>query len=165
LAPIEKVLGLALKLNLTMLGPAMKPGPIAFGRESNAPPPKLQFLTKKKTQQRNAPQGSTIFITQIILFLIWILLIIVKIIIFITWIILFFILICLIIVKIILFLTQIIIFFRLILLIIVQIILFITQIILFLILILLIIIKIIIFITQIVLFFILILLIIIKKYL
>jgi len=55
LAPIEKVLGLALKLNLTMLGPAMKPGPIAFGRESNAPPPKLQFLTKKKKHSRETP--------------------------------------------------------------------------------------------------------------
>jgi len=39
LAPIEKVLGLALKLNPTMLGPTMKLGSIAFGRESNAPLP------------------------------------------------------------------------------------------------------------------------------
>jgi len=56
LAPIEKVLGQTLKLNPTMLGPAMKPGSIAFGRESNAPPPKLQFLTKKKnTAEKHLP--------------------------------------------------------------------------------------------------------------
>jgi hypothetical protein len=41
-------------------------------------------ILDKKTQQRNAPQGFTVFITQIILLLILIILIIVIIIIFIT---------------------------------------------------------------------------------
>jgi len=66
LASFEKVLGLALQPHPTMLGPSVKSDPIAFGRGDNVP---LQFLTKK-TQQGNTLQGSTIFITQIIFFLI-----------------------------------------------------------------------------------------------
>jgi len=118
LAPFESVLGMD-----------WQPDPIAFSRGDNAP---SRNSWKKKTQQNNTPRGSTIFISQIILFLILILLIIVKIIIFITRIILFFILILLIIVKVIIFKTQIILFLLLLLLIILNIIIFITQIIYFL---------------------------------
>jgi hypothetical protein len=79
LAPFGSVLGLAWQPDPTALGPATKSNPIAFGKVGNTP--QLQFLTKntildKKYNKEMPP--STVFITQIILFLILILLIIVK---------------------------------------------------------------------------------------
>jgi len=66
LAPFEKVLGLTLQPHPTMLGPSVKLGSIAFDRGDNVPP---AILDKKNTTGKH-PQSSTIFIIQIILFLI-----------------------------------------------------------------------------------------------